>query len=56
MNEPHALVEHFFRHEFGRLVAAERGWREALRLTTARADREILLRRLLALRVEDPSP
>ena len=21
MSEPHALVEHFFRHEFGRLVA-----------------------------------
>src|SRR5438034_11725911 len=90
MSEPRALVEHFFRHEFGRLVAvltrslgvrrldlaedvvqaaliqalqtwsrrgvpedppgwlhfrlgrhsaAERAWREALRFTTARADR-----------------
>lgn len=28
--------------------AAERAWREALRLTTARADREFLCRRLAA--------
>ena len=34
----------------GRHSAAERAWREALRLTTARADREFLRRRLAACR------
>src|SRR5262245_39034732 len=41
----HAVIgELHFR--LGRHAAAERAWREALRLTTARADREFLLRRL----------
>ena len=34
----------------GRHAAAERAWREALRLTTARADREFLRRRLAVCR------
>ena len=34
----------------GRHSAAERAWREALRLTTARADREFLRRRLAVCR------
>jgi RNA polymerase sigma-70 factor (ECF subfamily) len=41
----HAVIgELHFR--LGQHSAAERAWREALRLTTARADREFLLRRL----------
>jgi predicted RNA polymerase sigma factor len=129
MSEPRALVEHFFRHEFGRLgavltrslgirrldlvedvsplnslnravaeaylhgpqaglerlapvlpenvparypgwhvvigelhfrlgrhSAAERAWREALRFTTARADREFLRRRLAVYRPEGGEP
>ena len=38
------------------LAAAERAWREALRLTTARADREFLLRRLAACRPDEGEP
>ena len=102
MSEPLALVEHFFRHEFGRLgavltrsldvrrldcvedvvlpenvparypgwhvvigelhfrlgrhSAAERAWREALRFTTARADREFLRRRLGVCRPDGGEP
>jgi RNA polymerase sigma-70 factor (ECF subfamily) len=37
-------------YRLGQLSAAERAWREALRLTTARADREFLHRRLAACR------
>jgi RNA polymerase sigma-70 factor (ECF subfamily) len=40
----------------GRRAAAERAWREALRLTTARADREFLRRRLAACRPEGGEP
>jgi RNA polymerase sigma-70 factor (ECF subfamily) len=47
----HAVIgELHFR--LGRHAAAERAWREALRLTTARADKEFLQRRLAALRDE----
>jgi RNA polymerase sigma factor (sigma-70 family) len=38
------------RFRLGRHSAAERAWREALRLTTARADREFLRRRLAVCR------
>ncbi len=45
----HAVIgELHFR--LGRHSAAERAWREALRLTTARADREGLRRRLAVCR------
>jgi RNA polymerase sigma-70 factor (ECF subfamily) len=37
----------------GNRAAAERAWREALRLTTARADREFLTRRLAICRPDD---
>jgi RNA polymerase sigma-70 factor (ECF subfamily) len=40
----------------GRHSAAERAWREALRLTTARADREFLCRRLAACRPDGGEP
>jgi RNA polymerase sigma-70 factor (ECF subfamily) len=40
----------------GRHTAAERAWQEALRLTTARADREFLCRRLAACRPEGGEP
>ncbi|MCI0743338.1 MAG: hypothetical protein L0Y72_30285, partial [Gemmataceae bacterium] len=47
----HAVIgELHFR--LGRHAAAERAWREALRFTTARADREFLLRRLAVCRRE----
>jgi RNA polymerase sigma-70 factor (ECF subfamily) len=38
------------RYRLGQHYAAERAWREALRLTTARADQEFLRRRLAACR------
>jgi predicted RNA polymerase sigma factor len=45
----HAVIgELHFR--LGRHSAAERAWREALRFTTARADREFLRRRLAVCR------
>jgi hypothetical protein len=40
----------------GRHSAAERAWREALRLSTARADQEFLRRRLAACRPEGGEP
>jgi predicted RNA polymerase sigma factor len=40
----------------GQYAAAERAWREALRLTTARADREFLHRRLAACRPDGGEP
>jgi predicted RNA polymerase sigma factor len=40
----------------GRHAAALRAWREALRLTTARADREFLRRRLAACRPDGGEP
>jgi RNA polymerase sigma-70 factor (ECF subfamily) len=40
----------------GRHSAAERAWREALRLTTARADQEFLRRRLAVCRPEGGEP
>lgn len=43
----HAVIGEFH-FRLGRHTAAERAWREALRLTTARADREFLCRRLAA--------
>jgi RNA polymerase sigma factor (sigma-70 family) len=43
-----------FHFRLGRHAAAERAWREALRLTTARADREFLRRRLAQLAVCRP--
>ena len=47
----HAVIgELHFR--LGRHSAAERAWREALRLTTARADREFLRRRLAVCRAD----
>ena len=39
-----------------RLSAAERAWREALRFTTARADREFLRRRLVVCRPDGGEP
>ncbi|MGO9468294.1 MAG: hypothetical protein ACLQIB_11255 [Isosphaeraceae bacterium] len=77
MSESRALVDHFLRHEFGRLVAVltrslgvrrldlfrlgrhsagERAWREALRFTTARAEREFLRRRLAVCRGDGGEP
>jgi RNA polymerase sigma-70 factor (ECF subfamily) len=51
----HAVIgELHFR--LGRHPAAERAWREALRLTTARADREFLLRRLALCRPDGDEP
>ena len=51
----HAVIgELHFR--LGRHSAAERAWREALRLTTARADREFLRRRLAVSRPMEASP
>jgi RNA polymerase sigma-70 factor (ECF subfamily) len=46
--------ELYFR--LGRHSAAERAWREALRLTTARADREFLQRRLAVCRPDGGEP
>jgi RNA polymerase sigma-70 factor (ECF subfamily) len=43
-------------YRLGQLSAAERAWREALRLTTARTDREFLCRRLAACRRDDGEP
>src|SRR6202011_560213 len=40
----------------GRHSAAERAWREALRFTTARADREFLARRLAVCRPDRGDP
>jgi RNA polymerase sigma-70 factor (ECF subfamily) len=40
----------------GRYFAAERAWREALRFTTARADREFLRRRLAVCRPDGGEP
>jgi predicted RNA polymerase sigma factor len=40
----------------GRHAAAERAWREALRFTTARADREFLRRRLAVCRPDRGEP
>ncbi len=40
----------------GRHSAAERAWRESLRFTTARADREFLRRRLAACRPDGGEP
>ncbi len=45
-----------FHFRLGRHSAAERAWREALRLTTARADREFLSRRLAACRPDGAEP
>jgi RNA polymerase sigma-70 factor (ECF subfamily) len=51
----HAVVgELHFR--LGQLSAAERAWREALRFTTARADREFLNRRLALCRPDGCEP
>ncbi len=51
----HAVIgELHFR--LGRHSAAERAWREALRLTTARADREFLRRRLAVCRGDGGEP
>jgi RNA polymerase sigma factor (sigma-70 family) len=51
----HAVIgELHFR--LGRHSAAERAWREALRFTTARADREFLRRRLAACRPGGDEP
>src|SRR5438046_728182 len=51
----HAVIgELHFR--LGRHCAAERAWREALRLTTARADREFLRRRLALCRPDGGEP
>jgi RNA polymerase sigma-70 factor (ECF subfamily) len=40
----------------GQHAAAERAWREALRLTTGRTDREFLCRRLAACRPDRGEP
>jgi RNA polymerase sigma-70 factor (ECF subfamily) len=45
-----------FEFRLGRHPAAERAWREALRFTTARAEREFLQRRLAACRPDDGEP
>ncbi len=45
----HAVIGEL-QFRLGRHFAAERAWREALRLTTARADREFLCRRLAVCR------
>ena len=51
----HAVIgELHFR--LGRHSAAERAWREALRFTTARADREFLRRRLAVCRPDGDEP
>ena len=51
----HAVIgELHFR--LGRNFAAERAWREALRLTTARADQEFLRRRLAVCRPDGGEP
>ena len=51
----HAVIgELHFR--LGRHSAAERAWREALRFTTARADREFLRRRLAVCRPDGGEP
>jgi RNA polymerase sigma-70 factor (ECF subfamily) len=48
----HTVIgELYFR--LGRHAAAERAWREALRFTTARADREFLHRRLAGCRADE---
>jgi RNA polymerase sigma-70 factor (ECF subfamily) len=51
----HAVIGEL-RFRLGQHAAAERAWREALRLTSARADREFLQRRLAACRREDGEP
>jgi RNA polymerase sigma-70 factor (ECF subfamily) len=51
----HAVIgELHFR--LGRHSAAERAWREALRFTSARADRELLRRRLAVCRPDGGEP
>jgi len=45
----HAVIGEFH-FRLGRHSVAERAWREALRFTTARADREFLRRRLAVYR------
>ena len=45
-----------FHFRLGRHSAAERAWREALRLTTARADQEFLRRRLAVCRPDGGEP
>jgi RNA polymerase sigma-70 factor (ECF subfamily) len=51
----HAVIgELHFR--LGQLSAAERAWREALSCTSARADREFLIRRLASCRVNGVEP
>jgi len=51
----HAVIgELHFR--LGRLADAERAWREALHLTTARADQEFLRRRLAVCRPDGGEP
>ena len=51
---PAVIGELHFR--LGQHSAAERAWREALRLTSARADREFLCRRLTACRPDGDAP
>lgn len=51
----HAVIGEFY-FRLGRHAFAERAWREALRLTTARADQEFLRRRLAACRPEEDEP
>ena len=51
---PTVIGEFHFR--LGQHSAAERAWREALRLTTSRADREFLHRRLAACRLDGGEP
>jgi RNA polymerase sigma-70 factor (ECF subfamily) len=45
-----------FHFRLGRHAAAERAWREALRFTSARADREFLRRRLAVCRSDGGEP
>src|SRR4029077_4507368 len=51
----HAVIGHLHFRLGGR-AAAERAWREALRFTTARADREFLRRRLAVCRPDGGDP
>jgi RNA polymerase sigma-70 factor (ECF subfamily) len=51
----HAVIGEL-RFRLGQRSAAERAWREALRFTSARADREFLIRRLAACRGDGGEP
>jgi RNA polymerase sigma-70 factor (ECF subfamily) len=51
----HAVIGEF-RFRLGRHSAAERAWREALRLSTARADEDFVRRRLAVCRPDGGEP